>query len=247
MRPAPRPSRFASRPRAFTLIELLTVIAIIGILSAITFAGIRRAMLAGRSAVCLSNLRQVGFAAQQFAADNKDATPGQIWFYPYSGSEAATRGTLAPYLRAPANWTDYAKSVLTCPEQQSRFPSSVIGLATYTINGLCISRNDLSQPLAPQTGSNQPRTLRLSESTAPARHVFFFDGLPQNETNSPPAPRGWYYKNTGFGGAGGDFATYQRFVHSEIANAVFLDGHCEKIPKARFLSHSATSLFWTGR
>lgn len=235
------PSTSSSRTHAFTLIELLTVIAIISILSGLAFTGLRRAMQAGRSAVCLSNLRQVGLAAQQYAADNNNATPGQVWFYPYNGSAVATRGTLAPYLNAPATWSDYTKSVLTCPEQQSRFPSSVIGLTTYTINGLCVSRDELGVALTAQTSSQQPRTLRLSDSSAPGHHVFFFDGLPQNETSSP---KGWYYKNTGFSS---DFATYQRFVHGEIANAVFLDGHCEKVPRARFLSYSATDLFWTGR
>jgi prepilin-type N-terminal cleavage/methylation domain-containing protein/prepilin-type processing-associated H-X9-DG protein len=232
----------AGRRSAFTLVELLAVVAIIGILAALSYAGIRQALVTGRASKCLGQLRQIGIASQQFAAENRGATPGQNWMYPYLESAAATRGTLASYLNTPARWTDYAESVMTCPELQVQFPSKELGRRTYTLNGLCVSRDETTgDPLAALTSSNQPRTLRLSDSTFPARQVFFFDGLPNVQNQSSGE---WAYLARGFSS---DVVSYGRFVHEGMANVVFLDGHCEKLSRNEFLSHSATNVFWTGR
>lgn len=61
--------------RAFTLIEILVVIAIIGILSAILFPVFSRARENGRKTVCLSNMRQLGMAFQQYAQDSRGKYP----------------------------------------------------------------------------------------------------------------------------------------------------------------------------
>ncbi|EIP97875.1 prepilin-type N-terminal cleavage/methylation domain-containing protein [Opitutaceae bacterium TAV1] len=62
-------------PRAFTLIELLTVIAIIGILAAIIIPTVGRVRQSARSAQCVSHLRQLGTAFNLFADENKGMFP----------------------------------------------------------------------------------------------------------------------------------------------------------------------------
>src|SRR5262245_25572318 len=55
-----------SRQRGFTLIELLVVVSVIAMLIAILLPALSRAREAGRFAVCLSNLRQVGIGLQGY-------------------------------------------------------------------------------------------------------------------------------------------------------------------------------------
>ena len=57
------------RRRAFTLVEILVVIAIIGVLAAILFPAFATARERSRSTACLSNLKQIGAAMAMYGAD----------------------------------------------------------------------------------------------------------------------------------------------------------------------------------
>jgi prepilin-type N-terminal cleavage/methylation domain-containing protein len=64
----------------FTLIELLVVIAIIAILAAILFPVFARAREKARSAVCQSNLKQIGNALMMYVQDYDERLPvGRTW------------------------------------------------------------------------------------------------------------------------------------------------------------------------
>lgn len=68
-------ARQRARSRAFTLIELLTVIAIIGILAAILIPVVGAVREKARGAKCASNLRQIGQAIYLHAEDHHGRTP----------------------------------------------------------------------------------------------------------------------------------------------------------------------------
>src|SRR5579871_6046367 len=58
-----------SSSRAFTLVEMLVVIAIIAILAAILFPVFAQARAAARKTMCVSNFRQIGTALLMYSGD----------------------------------------------------------------------------------------------------------------------------------------------------------------------------------
>jgi len=58
------------RPRNFTLIELLIVIAIIAILAALLLPALRSARETAKKAACINNEKQIGVIVQQYALNN---------------------------------------------------------------------------------------------------------------------------------------------------------------------------------
>jgi len=78
---SPQVSRARFRPliahvAGFTLVELLVVLAIIGILVALTLCGVQHAREAARRAQCTSNLRQMGVAIHSFCSAHRMFPPG---------------------------------------------------------------------------------------------------------------------------------------------------------------------------
>lgn len=64
-------NRLFKRNRAFTLVEIMIVVLIIGILMAIAVPNFVKARESSRKQTCISNLKQIDQAKEQWAMDNR--------------------------------------------------------------------------------------------------------------------------------------------------------------------------------
>ena len=90
-----------SETAGFTLVELLTVIAIIGVLLALLLPAVQAARESGRRAQCTNNLKQLSIGLANFESASAKFPAGQRWSAPRSipGSYAiAWSANLLPYI-----------------------------------------------------------------------------------------------------------------------------------------------------
>jgi len=91
-------SRICKRDRfAFTLVELLVVIAVIGILIALLLPAVQAAREAARRMGCSNNLRQIGLALYHYELVYKKLPPGAIW-KPNGEAKGSVHIRLLPFL-----------------------------------------------------------------------------------------------------------------------------------------------------
>ncbi len=76
----------------FTLVEIMIVVAIIGLLAAIAIPNFVKARTTSQANACINNLRQIDGAKQQWALEQKasvTASPGNSALQPYLGRGSA--------------------------------------------------------------------------------------------------------------------------------------------------------------
>jgi len=71
-------NRSSKLKRAFTLVEIMIVVLIIGILMAIAVPNFVKARESSRKQTCISNLKQIDQAKEQWAMDNRK-NAGHRW------------------------------------------------------------------------------------------------------------------------------------------------------------------------
>ena len=119
-----------NRKSGFTLVEIMIVVAIIGLLAAIAIPNFVKARTTAQKNACINNLRQIDGAVQQWALENKK-----------SSSAAVVFADVSPYL----------KSSVTCPSGGTTFADSY-AITTVAAKPTC--KKDLtSHALPPDTSS----------------------------------------------------------------------------------------------
>ncbi len=211
MNPQISPADIQKSKGAFTLIELLTVIAIIGILAAIMMPVVSRVRASARNANCVSNLRQVHIGIMGYAADNKDYFPSVNMRQ--GGKYVQWWRIVQPYMGASSEDNFQAYKVQQCPEVLILAISVMAGavndprtLPNYGMNDQLGQVGDDSSP-----STIYGKRKRLADVRNPSRTILAGDNSVEPE--SPQAR------------LSPDKAAKQGDKHRTGSNFVWVDGH----------------------
>lgn len=211
---------------AFTLTELLVVIAMMVLLASLLLPALGGSKASAKSIQCASNLRQMGIAAHIYVDDNADFYPiaqydiveGSVAFlYAWDFTTIASNPNVVipgllwqgrtilqiqqcPSFNGDANW-------LTDPYTGYNYNTSYIGHGQ---------------------GENIPEPAKGSDVMHAGKTVLFGDGQYSGGADKfMRAP----WPNPGDAGFVGRWSGTQGFRHQNLSNAAFCDGHAESLRK----------------
>ena len=207
------PPPASPQSRAFTLIELLIVIAIIAILAGLLIPALAQAKAKAQSTRCLNNLKQIGFSTLMYAEDHKGlvqiASPLQkdlTW-----GAILSSNQHLAP------------PDIFVCPTYApNRFTNWI------KIYGV---RQD---PPLEYTSGDFGELLRIDAIVRPTEYLHIADSTSQGRAGIG-AQQYFSFR------VKAEKEVHARHGHS--ANGFFMDGHVDSCNRARLESLGITALY----
>lgn len=230
---------------AFTLVELLIVIAIIAILAAMLLPAVSTARRRALEASCKNNQRQLGISLHLYATDHNDALPLNNYVYDVSTLNPITQSNswapgLAPYDLTPAKLRSsvlfpYLQGVATfrCPADTSRVrkaDDSVLPGAPLRTRSYNLSQSiscDVAPTFKKLTDINNPAPASLF-TFIDTHEDAILDSVFGTPTLQSPYRDHWF-----------DIPANR---HGQAANLAFADGHVERW---RWRFPKSGSLFFT--
>jgi len=217
---------------AFTLVELLVVISIIGLLAGLAVPAINSGLKSAKAGACLSNLHQIGVATVAYAADNNLKLPDAG-----SGTADMWAAKIATFMGGD---TKKKNNVFVCPGALKSVSEATGGniAITYGMHGGLMPKGG--------TASNITCVLRQSE-------VILCADMCQNPANKGWSPFSIENPPIISSQSAGKSATmetaiststdsdsgnnaWMRYRHSGKVNVVMCDGHAEAIQKGKVLN-----------
>jgi len=257
---SPLPSLPSARPwilrkrRAFTLVELLSAMAIIGILAAILFPVFSGLTKSKNNTVCLNNLRQIGTATLLYCNDHKGSFPPALSFPPaVTNAYSPWNQAIYSYLGLPDDTTP--SPIFKCPADPRDYEASPGHYArSYTFsaspNFAAGNSNDWMGLMQTSSSGGTYPTRKTSQIAVPGQTIMVSEWWTntsgairdnwQDSYNYSVLSTGWmttasFPVNTS--GKAGDY------YHGDCLNVAFADGHvAAETPTAIVWDYAATRL-----
>ena len=192
--------------RAFTLIEILVVVAIVALLAAILFPAFSRARENARRTSCASNLKQI-YLAHYLYKEDYDGVFAPAAYVNASGGRVEWPELFLPYTRS--------RQVFLCPSDAASTQLS-FGLNTIAFADV--------EHLPPQPGGVRLGTLRFDSAST---YVMACESGTGDDFQTP-RPDSWKIVPPSSGsGFNGDARPSAR--HFGRTNVAFLDGHVKSL------------------
>lgn len=201
---------------SFTLIELMVVIAIIGILASLLFPTLGRARKTARDMACVNHLQQIGVAASQYTHDNDRI---QLIRNAKGQTYAGWQTLLKDYMGiSSSDYQDYqGQGVYKCPANILTYSNK------WENGGLAYS---------PQFGGSVTPTQYFEVKTAaildPSNRVMAGDGYGGNDGRPWIDNQLFFPSNRGYE----NYPQFMGTLHKNGINALWADGHVQRKTKA---------------
>jgi prepilin-type N-terminal cleavage/methylation domain-containing protein/prepilin-type processing-associated H-X9-DG protein len=214
--------------RAFTLMELLVVVAIIAILASLLMPALTRGKQNAQRINCLSNLRQMAIAAQIYVDDQSGSYPVAYYEEVRQGVKYSVAWDLTTALSSTPSvapgllWQGAgSEKIQQCPSFRGKANWLVDPHTGYNYNTSYLGHGE---------NESVPEPAKAADVKKPSGTIIFGDGeygAGANKFMRAPWP------SLGDQSFRGRWAGTQGYRHTRKTNALFCDGHAESL-KNRF-------------